>query len=125
VDLNPAMETHKVTVSKTLTGAEADMQAHGHLQVIPLGPGSTLASYGSGLPDISVEAMATIDTVSTCGTSTHMDVLTGASAGQAAPMMGTIRSGATTIEGSDNFTAAFGGSGVPTNYITTWSLQKM
>ena len=39
------METYKVTVSKTLTGAEADMQAHGHLPVIPLGPGSTLANY--------------------------------------------------------------------------------
>ena len=122
----PAMETYKVTVSKTLTGAEADMQAHGHLQVIPLGPGSTLANYEAGIPDISVEAMATIDTVSTCGTSTHMDVLTGASAGNAAPMMGTVSSDATTIEGSGNFTTGFGnGSGVPTNYTTTWSLQKM
>ena len=119
-----ATETDHVTTTFTLTGADADMQAHGHLTVIPIAMGSTLADYASGLPGINGTASSTSDIVSTCGTSMHYDGITTVSEGDGAPMMGTIKSADTTIDGSTNYTGS-GSFGIPLTYTATWHLEKM
>jgi hypothetical protein len=120
----PATESYQASGSFTHTGADADMDAHGLLLVIPTGPASLSATYMLGVPGFSVNADFNDDTTSDCGTSTHSmgTVNLGATGTQ---FMGLMKADDTMITGGTSYTGRDGPSGETMNYNATWQLQKM
>ncbi len=120
----PATETYQATGSFTHTDAQADMDAHALLTVIPTGPASINATYTLGVPGLGVNADFTDNVMSDCGTSsgTMGTVNMGTTS---ASGTGLIKADDTTITGGVSYTGRDGLFGETMNYNATWNLQKM